>query len=219
MLSRYPVDETPSITLHLTPPKNASLPSGQQGSNSLYSSPPRENEKKPNGILNKPTGTGSLGRKSNQNGQGNGSGNGHVKTVTPEKPVHEDIHHKLHTVTAPSITPDNTQASAVAPSSDFLVPSAPKSRGARSTRSTATAMTSRPKSVHPTTGAVQGYEDDDDIVEGETLGDRHKRKWKAFHEGRGVRTVVGSIGGVKDGESRIDGLDEAAVGSTWTRAD
>jgi hypothetical protein len=32
------------------------------------------------------------------------------------------------------------------------------------------------------------------------LGDKHKRKWKAFHEGRGVRTVVGSIGGVKDGE-------------------
>lgn len=32
------------------------------------------------------------------------------------------------------------------------------------------------------------------------MGDRHKRQWVAFREGRGVRTVQGSIGGVKDGE-------------------
>jgi hypothetical protein len=239
MLSRYPADETPSITLHLTPPKSTSNISTnnnaqtQGGSNStfpnnynsksLYSTPPREKKEKVNGILNKSSGS-VLGSQKKKQSSEAVTGGGHIRTITPEKPVHENHNHfsahkttsnstntpnKAHTngnthnnQDGPTHLPNIPKAPSFNPNppSDLVLPPAPKSTGARSTRSTATALTTRPKSVHPNTGAIRGYEDDDDVVEGETLGDKHKRKWKAFHEGRGVRTVVGSIGGVKDGE-------------------
>lgn len=50
------------------------------------------------------------------------------------------------------------------------------------------------------------------------MGDRHKRAWKAFHEGRGVRTVVGNIGGAKNGETLFSPQDEIeSVVLTLTR--
>jgi hypothetical protein len=80
-----------------------------------------------------------------------------------------------------------------------------------------TMTTSRPKSVHPNTGAVQGYDEQPDDVPGESLGDRHKRRWKAFHEGRGVRTVVGDIAGAKEGEleSNLTPVQVRAPADTW----
>lgn len=122
----------------------------------------------------------------NSQSQSNGASNSLYSSPTPPQPKTKKPKQTNGASSNPTPNP---------PSSSLFVPSAPKS-------SVSIRTTSRPKSVHPNTGAISGYDDPSDPrIEGESMGDRHKRQWVAFREGRGVRTVQGSIGGVKDGES------------------
>ena len=124
----------------------------------------------------------------NSQSQSNGASNSLYSSPTPPQPKQKKPKQPNGNTSTSTSTPTNP------PSSSLFVPSAPKS-------SVSTRTTSRPKSVHPNTGAISGYDDPSDPrIEGESMGDRHKRQWVAFREGRGVRTVQGSIGGVKDGE-------------------
>jgi len=126
---------------------------------------------------------------SNSQSQSNGASNSLYSSPTPQTKS------KKSKQTNGSTSNPTTNTSSNPTSSSLFVPSAPKS-------SVSTRTTSRPKSVHPNTGAISGYDDPSDPrIEGESMGDRHKRQWVAFREGRGVRTVQGSIGKVKDGES------------------
>lgn len=71
-------------------------------------------------------------------------------------------------------------------------------RSARSIRSTVSRKSMSKQSVHPTTGAIVNVPQ---TMEGqESAGDKHKRMWKEFHAGNGVRTVVGKVGNVDNGE-------------------
>ncbi len=51
-----------------------------------------------------------------------------------------------------------------------------------------------------TGSVILGPDNDGDVYE--SLGDKHKRAWNDFHSENGVRTVIGSIAGVKNGEWR-----------------
>jgi hypothetical protein len=129
---------------------------------------------------------------SNSQSQSNGASNSLYSSPTPAQPKSKKPKQSNGATSNPTPTPNTNTLNP--PSSSLFVPSAPKS-------SVSTRTTSRPKSVHPNTGAISGYDDPSDPrIEGESMGDRHKRQWVAFREGRGVRTVQGSIGGVKDGE-------------------
>lgn len=71
-------------------------------------------------------------------------------------------------------------------------------RSARSIRSTVSRKSMSKQSVHPGTGAIVNVPQ---TIEGqESAGDKHKRMWKEFHAGNGVRTVVGKVGNVDNGE-------------------
>ncbi|KAJ9101483.1 hypothetical protein QFC19_005134 [Naganishia cerealis] len=76
---------------------------------------------------------------------------------------------------------------------DFVKKQARSLRSTVSRKSNHTTTTS--KSVHPQTGAIVSVPQPVP-GQGETLGDKHKRLWKEFHNENGVRTVVGKVGNV-----------------------
>lgn len=119
-----------------------------------------------------------------------GKSNGLYKALAPSPQTNGST---LHVPTAPATTTTTTHQ----PSSHHLNPRDFVARSARSIKSTVSRRSVSKQSVHPGTGAIV---DVPQSMEGqESAGDKHKRLWKEFHAGNGVRTVVGKVGDVENG--------------------
>lgn len=119
-----------------------------------------------------------------------GQSNGLYKALAPSPQTNGST---LHVPTAPATTTTTTHQ----PSSHHLNPRDFVARSARSIKSTVSRRSVSKQSVHPGTGAIV---DVPQSMEGqESAGDKHKRLWKEFHAGNGVRTVVGKVGDVENG--------------------
>lgn len=114
----------------------------------------------------------------------------------------------LYKALAPSPQKESTNGHGYVPSAPQTAASATQhhglnardfvARSARSIRSTVSRKSMSKHSVHPGTGAIVPVPQS---MEGqESAGDKHKRLWKEFHAGNGVRTVVGRVGNVDNGE-------------------
>lgn len=100
--------------------------------------------------------------------------------------------------TATSNNNNNQNSSSGSSSQSLDRPVAPAAHSVRSTATASQRITGGRKTVHGPTGSII---DLDVSTRGESqaqesLGDKHKRLWKDFHDNNGVRTVVGKVGEV-----------------------
>ncbi|GHJ88974.1 hypothetical protein NliqN6_5376 [Naganishia liquefaciens] len=117
--------------------------------------------------------------------------NGLYKALAPSPQPANGSTPSLYVPAAPTTAASQHQAHA---SHHHLNPRDFVARSARSIKSTISRRSVSKQSVHPGTGAIV---DVPQSMEGqESAGDKHKRLWKEFHAGNGVRTVVGKVGNV-----------------------